>query len=96
MRKSNPPSNIPKARELLRTGMKLKDWDYVRAALALMTRAKAIRRARQKQGKITDAQKREARRILLQEPDTHMHEIANRTGIRNSGRISEIANGLRK
>jgi hypothetical protein len=40
MKRRNPPSDIPRARSLLIRGMELKDWDYVYAALLLMTRAK--------------------------------------------------------
>jgi hypothetical protein len=76
--------------------MELKDWDYVVAALTLMTRAKAIRRARVKARKITAKQIQAAHRIAAAEPDTHIHEIANRVGVPNAGRISEILNGLRK
>jgi hypothetical protein len=94
--KHNPPSNIPRARQLLQTGLETRDWDYVVAALTYMTRAKAIRRARTKQKPITQKQIQAAKRIAMQEPDTHEHEIANRVGVANSGRISEILNGLRK
>jgi hypothetical protein len=76
--------------------MQNKDWDYVYAALALMTRAQPVRRAKQKQKPITAAQIRKAWQIATREPDTHMHEIANRVGVANGGRISEILNGLRK
>ena len=92
----NPSSDIPKARALLMTALKLKDWRYVRAALPLMTRAKAVRRAKAKQKTITPAQKRAVFRIAAEEPDTHCHEIANRVGLANGGRVSEILTGKRK
>ena len=93
--RNNPSSDVPKARQLLLTGLELEDWDYVEAALPLMVRAKAVRRAKRKQRKITPAQIRAARRIALLEPDTHEHEIANRVGVANGGRISEILTGKR-
>ena len=94
--KRNPSSDIPKARRLLIEGMQRKDWDYVHAALLLMTRAKAVRRARRKQGRITEAQKRKVLLIAMKEPDTHYHEIADRVGLTNGGRVSEIVTGKRK
>ena len=96
MKRSNPPSDIPRARQLLYTALEKRDWKYVEAALPLMTRAKAIRRARTKQTPITAKQILAAKRIAAQEPDTHQHEIANRTGLKNAGRVSEILNDLRK
>lgn len=94
--KNNPSSDVPRARALLYEGLKTKDWDYVEAALPLMVRAKSIRRAKRKQGRITPAQIRAAKIIAAREPNTHCHEIANRTGLANSGRVSEILNGKRK
>ena len=94
--RSNPSSDIPRARQLLLTGIELGDWDYVEAALPLMVRAKPVRRARTKQKPITSAQIAACKRIARLEPDTHEHEIANRTGLPNSGRVSEILNGKRK
>jgi hypothetical protein len=94
--RNNPSSDIPKARALLVTALKLKDWRYVRAALPLMVRAKAIRRAKPKRRRITAAQKAAVRLIASREPDAHQHEIANRTGLPNAGRVSEILNGKRK
>ena len=94
--KHNPPSDVPRARRLLETGIATRDWSYVEAALPLMTRAKAVRRARTKQKPITAAQIQRTKLIALREPDTHEHEIANRVGLPNSGRVSEILNGLRK
>jgi hypothetical protein len=61
-----------------------------------MVRAKAVRRAKRKQGKITASQIMAAKRIAAEEPNTHCHEIANRTGLANGGRVSEIITGKRK
>jgi len=94
--KNNPSSDIPKARSLLQTALKLKDWRYVRAALPLMVRAKAVRRARSKHKKITPEQKRITRLIAAREPDTSLHEITNRVGLPNAGRASEIVTWKRK
>ena len=96
MRKINASSDIPKARSLIKTGIKLGDWRYIKAALPLMTRAKAVRRARQKQKPITAAQKRAVLVLVKQDPDMHYHEIANRVGLANGGRVSEIVTGRRK
>ena len=94
--RSNPSSDIPRARALLYAGIELQDWDYVEEALPLLFRAKAVRRAKRRQGKITPAQIAAAKRIERLEPDTHYHEIANRTGLANGGRVSEIITGKRK
>jgi hypothetical protein len=96
MKRKNPSSDVPRARALLLTGLAKRDWSYVKAALPLMTRAKAVRRAKRKQGPITPAQKRMVQRIATLEPDTNIHEIANRTGVANGGRISEILTGKRR
>ncbi len=95
MKKRNPPSDVPRARTLLYKGLETRDWDYVVAALSLMTRAKAVRRAKRKQQPITAAQKRMVKQLVA-DTDLHMHEIANRVGLANGGRVSEIANNLRK
>jgi len=94
--RNNPSSDVPKARQLLLIGLELEDWDYVEAALPLMVRARAVRRARPKQKPITQAQIAACKRIARLEPNTHVHEIANRTGLPNSGRVSEILNDKRK
>jgi len=76
------------------TALKLKDWRYVRAALPLMKRAKAVRRAPTKQKPITGEQKRVVRALF--HSNLTSHEIANRTGLASSGRVSEILTGKRK
>ena len=93
---TNPSSDVPKARSLLETGIQTRDWRYVKKAMPLLFRAKAVRRAKRKQRKITPAQIRAANLIAVREPDTHYHEIANRTGLANGGRVSEIVTGKRK
>jgi len=90
----NPSSDIPKARALLITALKEKDWRYVRAALPLMKRAKAVRRAPNKQKPITPAQKLAVRTLCRS--DLTNHEIATRVGLANGGRVSEIITGKRK
>ena len=92
----NPSSDIPRARSLLLTALKTKDWRYVRAALPLMKRAKAVRRARSKHQKITAAQILETNRLAAAEPHTSLHVITNRVGLPNAGRASEIVTGKRK
>jgi hypothetical protein len=77
-------------------GIKTKDWDYVVAALPLMVRAKAARRAPRTKHKITAAQIRATKRMAAAEPYTSLHKITNRVGLPNAGRASEIVNELRK
>lgn len=96
-----PSSDIPRARLLINTAMQTCTMDrsarrYCRLALILMVRAKAVRRAKRKQRIITAAQKAAVRRIERTEPDTHYHEIANRVGLANGGRVSEIVTGRRR
>jgi hypothetical protein len=93
-------SDVPLARQVLQTVLKECDIDdtarrLIRRAIGLMIRAKQVRRARAKHLTITATQKARARRIATCEPDTTYHEIANRTGIANGGRVSEIITGKR-
>ena len=94
MKTSNPSSDIPRARSLLKTGLQTKDWRYVQAALKFMTRAKAVRKAPSKRQPITSRQKALARSLV--HTDMTYHEIANKVGVANGGRISEIMTGKRK
>ena len=96
MKKKNPSSNIPKARALLQLALETRKWRYVKQALPLLFRAKMVRRAKAQKHKTTAAQKRSAMRLVVQEPDTSYHKIANRTGLGNGGRVSELATGKRK
>lgn len=93
-------SNIPRARSIL--GLILASCDIdketrkaVQLALSLMTRASPVRRSPIKQRRpITEAQKREVR--SLKHSDLSQHQIASKTGLANSGRVSEIMTGKRK
>jgi hypothetical protein len=92
-------SNIPLARAYLMTALKdcIMDADarkYCRKALALMKRAPAVRRAPRKQTRITAAQKHAVR--MLKYTDLSGHEIANKVGLANGGRVSEIMTGIRR
>ena len=91
-------SDIPRARELLHevehmTNL-LEIRRQVRRALGLMTREPACRRAPEKPVFITPEMKSEIRR-LGRTTDLTMHQIANRVGVRNNARVSEVLNGKR-
>jgi|1185.fasta_scaffold646164_2 hypothetical protein len=94
--RNNPSSDIPKARSLLTTALRTRDWRYVKAALPLMVRAKPVRRAPPTRHKITAKQFRETQRLAAAEPGTSLHVITNRVGLPNAGRASEIITGKRK
>ena len=66
----------------------------VRLALGHMTRHPAVRRVRSKPVLITPAMKTQIR-LLARTTDMTAHQIANRVGVRNSGRVSEVLNGRR-
>lgn len=95
-------SNIPRARRYIERAL-----DYVQhgesplakkyLALALenMTRKPPVRRARSKPVKIDAALKAHIKRLAKIWPDKTIHEIASMAGVRNSGRVSEVLNGLR-
>jgi hypothetical protein len=89
----NRSSNVPQARAFIRYVIEYCHIDhkarcYCVAALALMTRQSAVRRAPAKHIRITGEQKRRVR-AMKHTPLTY-HEIANEIGIANSGRVSEI------
>jgi hypothetical protein len=91
-------SDIPLARTFLLTALKEGDMDdntrrWIKHALRLMTRESPVRRAPAKKQRITDKQKAAAR--LLKYTNLTMHEIANKVGIANGGRVSEIMTGKR-
>lgn len=88
MRRKNGGSNIPLARSLLTTGLAQRDWRYVRKALALMTRASPVRRAPPTPTHINKKQR--ATVLALKHSNLTMHQIANKVGIANMGRVSEI------
>jgi len=91
-------SDVPKAREIILTVLKMFDLDpavrrYLHKALALMTREKAIRRARGVRTKISADTRRKIHNMALTEMT--MHEIAEHTGVHNIGRVSEVLNRKR-
>jgi hypothetical protein len=92
------PSNVPLARRCIYAALRECEMDalarrYCWAALRLMTRREAVRRAPAKAQRITSAQKRQV--LALNPTELTIHEIANQVGLPNSGRVSEILNGLR-
>jgi hypothetical protein len=91
-------SDIPKAREILLTTLQMFDLDPVvrrriHAALALMTREKAIRRAKGSRSNLDNPTRRKIRNLSL--TDMTMHEIADAVGLHNIGRVSEVLNRKR-
>ena len=90
-------SNIPRARELLREIRVMTDLTQIRRqvtrAIGLMVREPPCRRASPRTVRITPALRRRVR--SLYRSDLTIHEIANVTGLRNNGRVSEILNGRR-
>jgi hypothetical protein len=88
MRRKNGGSNIPLARSLLTTALAERDWRYVKKALSLMTRASPVRRAPPTHMRINGKQR--AAVIALKHSDLTMHQIANKVGLANGGRVSEI------
>jgi hypothetical protein len=90
-------SNIPRARELLGEIEHMTDLlvirRQVRRALSYMLREPPCRRVAGRPTLITPETKIEIRR--LGRSGLTMHQIANRTGVYNMGRISEVLNGKR-
>ena len=90
-------SDVPRARELLHEVESMTELlairRKVRQAIGLMTREPRVRRAPSKPRFITPAIRKYI--FKLARTDHTIHEIANLTGIRNSGRISEVLNGKR-
>ena len=95
-------SDVPKARGILQEMLlKYGAEDIsprarreITRALALMTREKAARRAPSLRQPI-DKEMRLKVRTLWRTTNLTSHQIANRVGLRNSGRISEIVHGKR-
>ena len=92
-------SNIPMAREIIQMVLAICNLDavtrrHLHRALALMTRAKPIRRAPAKRTKIDPPTRRKVHNLAHINEMT-IHEIADATGLRNSGRVSEILNRKR-
>lgn len=65
----------------------------VRRAIGLMVREPPCRRVCVRPIRVNKAQRRRVH--ALRHSDLTMHEIANITGIKNMGRVSEILNGKR-
>jgi hypothetical protein len=92
-------SNVPKARDVLheiladkRVGPRTKR--RIHRALALLYREKPDRRAPAKR-QVIDKKLRLRVKVLRRTTDMTQHEIANRVGLRSSGRISDIVHGKR-
>lgn len=68
---------------------------FLEQALRNMTRKSPVRKARQERVRIDDETKRRIQLLADQNPRLTMHEIASMTGVRSSGRVSEVLNGLR-
>ena len=86
-------SNIPLARHYLQLALADGDMDavahgYCTQALRLMTRAHAVRRAPSTPVRVTPSIRLAVR--ALRDTDLTMHEIADRVGLPNIGRVSEI------
>jgi len=97
-RRLNYGSDCPRARICLGYALEC-DMDdaarmYVMRALALLYRRRAVRRAPDRAQRITAEQKRKVRSLKYALEYTY-HDIANLTGVNNTGRISEIMNDLR-
>jgi len=89
-------SNIPKARELLRTlldeyKLPLEAHRLVVRALREMNRRKAAFRAPRENKRLTPAERRKAKR--LREMGFSLAKIAKRIGTDNLGRVSEAVSG---
>lgn len=92
-------SDVPRARAILQNLLLELDLSArakreIGRALSLMLRVPACRKAPKKRRVIDQATRRQVRR-LVNGTDWTMHEIANRTGLRSGGRVSEIMHGKR-
>ena len=86
-------SDIPRARDYIILAMEQGIMNpFARRccteALVLMKRSYPVRRAPPTRKRITPSQKRAV--LALKHSDLTMHEIANRVGLANGGRVSEI------
>lgn len=92
-------SEIPKAREILRELMTdpdvgLRAKRAIGRALSLMVREPYCRRAPARR-QVIDKLTRQRVKLLVHESDLTMHQIADKTGLRSMGRVSEIMHGKR-
>jgi hypothetical protein len=99
MKRHNPSSDVPGARDLIEEVilsplLALTDRQKLRKALAKLYRAKPIRKAPPHRTIITK-RKRERVRDLVHGSKMTFHEIANQTGLNNSGRVTDIMQGRR-
>jgi hypothetical protein len=97
-------SNMPKARELMdeaerktSKAMELLDEarDLYAQAKRLSVRQSPVRRSRAVEMEITEDVKWAVKDLAKRKPNMTVHQIAQRVGLRNGGRVSEILNGKR-
>lgn len=98
-REASTMSNVPLARTIIEEVLLTDTISAVgrrqlRRALRLMRRVPYCRRAPSKR-KVIDKYLRRRVKMLMDNTDMTMHEIANKVGLRSSGRISEVAHGKR-
>ncbi len=91
-------ADVPMAREILklvlsRAGLKQNDRADIQTALNLMTRASPVKRSKAKAVNITPKLRRQVTHLAA--AGLSHHVIAEATGLRNGGRVSEILNGKR-
>jgi hypothetical protein len=89
-------SDIVKARRLLKDATKLRKLadELTEQALSLMRREPPVRKARKRYVRITEEKRSEVQRLALDKSLT-THDIASLTGLRSSGRVSEVLRGKR-
>jgi glycine cleavage system pyridoxal-binding protein P len=89
-------SNIPFAREILKSALEVDDISDVRAyissALKYMTREKYTRKAASTSNIVTQEVKTMVRYYAMENPDASMQSIGNMFRV-NPGRVSEILAG---
>lgn len=87
-------SNIVRARFLLKKARSLRESaeELQKEAEALLHREKPVRKAHKRYVKITQARRSEIERLAL-DPNLTVQDIAVLTGLRSSGRVSEVLNG---
>lgn len=91
-------SDIKRARDIIEDVLAqsiLSGWaaNQLQSALKLMVRRPPVKRVRAVQPRIDRTVRAEVRRLAAM--GLSNHEIANQTGLRNQGRVSEILTGKR-
>ena len=91
-------SNIPRAREILAIVLAHGEIDaasrrQITRALRFMTRESPVRRSKPRHMPITADMRRQIRRLA--DSDMSQYDIAERVGLRNAGRVSEVLSGKR-